>query len=112
MFSTYDLRVEYVPGKGHTVADAMSRWAYPASMALQDCSIHGSREGAEEMRKVIEEEVREGRMVGLLWYELYPQKMLVMGALDPGRVVSRGRMFREVCSLIESQISHCWCFEQ
>ena len=35
--SKFDITVQYVPGKTHIVADAMSRYAYPASKAFQDC---------------------------------------------------------------------------
>ena len=41
------------------VADALSRYAYPASRALQDCSWHGSIEDSEEMKKILEDEVEE-----------------------------------------------------
>ena len=40
--SKFDLEVKYVPGKSNLGADAMSRFAYPASKAMQDCSWHGS----------------------------------------------------------------------
>ena len=38
----FDVSVEYVPGKDTVLADALSRWAYPASEACADVSIHGS----------------------------------------------------------------------
>ena len=40
-FSKYDLVVQYMPGKDNVVADCLSRWAYPASVALRDISMHG-----------------------------------------------------------------------
>jgi hypothetical protein len=64
--SKFDLKVQYLPGKENVVADALSRFAYPASKAFQDASFHGSAEAREEMRAIIEEELREGRTVGLL----------------------------------------------
>ena len=34
LFSKFDLTVAYIPGKDNVVADALSRWAYPASKAF------------------------------------------------------------------------------
>ena len=49
------------------MADAMSRFAYPASSAREDVSFHGSADAKDEMRKIIEKEIQEGRMVGLVY---------------------------------------------
>ena len=38
--SHFRLDVRYIPGKDNVVADAMSRWAYPASSAREDVSFH------------------------------------------------------------------------
>ena len=40
--SQFDVQVMYIPGPENTVADALSRWAYPASSAREDVSFHGS----------------------------------------------------------------------
>ena len=40
--SLFDLHVSCLPGKHNTVADALSRWAYPASEGLQSTNIHGT----------------------------------------------------------------------
>ena len=40
--SKFDVEVKYVPAKDQIIPDAMSRFAYPASQAMQDCSWHGS----------------------------------------------------------------------
>ena len=42
--SLFDLHVSYLPGKHNTVADALSRWAYPASEGLQSTNIHGTEQ--------------------------------------------------------------------
>jgi hypothetical protein len=57
--SKFDIKVVYTPGKDHLVADALSRWAYPASKALADISKHGNRESTEEVGEIIKEEVQE-----------------------------------------------------
>ena len=51
--SKFDIKVQYLPGKENLVADAMSRYAYPARKALQDCTWHGSVEDDEEMREIM-----------------------------------------------------------
>ena len=66
LLSKFDLQVQYVPGKENGRADAMSRYAYPASKALQDCSFHGSREAADEMKRIIQKELEEERVVGFI----------------------------------------------
>ena len=47
-FAKFDLSVVYVPGKDNTVADCLSRSAYPAGKAWMDISSHGD---AEERRR-------------------------------------------------------------
>ena len=50
------LSVVYVPGKDNTVADCLSRWAYPAGKAWMDISSHGDAEETEEAKRIIEME--------------------------------------------------------
>ena len=52
ILSNFDLEIEYLPGSDNLVADAMSRFAYPASSAKQDVSWHFSFEGEKEMEKI------------------------------------------------------------
>ena len=57
--SQFDLEVRYIPGPENTVADALSRWAYPASSAREDVSFHGSAEAKEEVRRIVDEELEK-----------------------------------------------------
>ena len=52
----YNLSVVYVPGKDNTVADCLSRWAYPGGKAWMDISSHGDAEETEEANRIIEME--------------------------------------------------------
>ena len=52
----FDLTVVYVPGKDNTVADCLSRWAYPASKGLTDVSAHGDEAETAEAKRIIEME--------------------------------------------------------
>ena len=59
IFSKYDLTVGYIPGKENTIADILSRWAYPASQALRDISKHGSQQDKDEMEEMFRQEKEE-----------------------------------------------------
>ena len=52
----FDLGVVYVPGKDNTVADCLSRWAYPAGKAWMDISMHGDTKETAEAKRIIEAE--------------------------------------------------------
>jgi hypothetical protein len=56
IFSKFDLSVGYIPGKDNTVADVLSRWAYPASQAYRDVSKHGTEQDKEDMEAIMLEE--------------------------------------------------------
>ena len=55
-FAKFDLSVVYVPGKDNTLADCLSRWAYPAGKAWMDISSNGDTEETEEAKRIIEME--------------------------------------------------------
>ena len=61
LLSKFDISVAYVPAKDNVVADALSRWASPASTALNDSSIHGSDLDSKEMKAEIRRERKEER---------------------------------------------------
>ena len=54
--ANFDLSVVYVPGKDITVADCLSRWAYPAGKAWMDICMHGDAEENAEAKRIIEAE--------------------------------------------------------
>ena len=55
----FNLTICYVPGKDNEVADAMSRYAYPASQGFLDVSWHGTAEDDQAMRDIIKAEKKE-----------------------------------------------------
>ena len=55
-FAKLNLSVVYVPGKDNTVADCLSRGAYPAGKAWIDISSHGDAKETEEAKRIIEME--------------------------------------------------------
>ena len=64
--SQFDVEVQYIPGPENTVADALSRWAYPASSAREDVSFHGSAQAKAEVDDIIKEERALAKMVGVV----------------------------------------------
>ena len=56
------------PGGHKTVADCLSRWAYPAGKAWMDISSHGDAEETEEDKRIIEleEAMEEGDTKGFV----------------------------------------------
>ena len=83
VFSKYDLTVGYIPGKENTIADILSRWAYPASQALRDISKHGSQQDKDEMDEIIRQEKIEE--ASCMWIRLKnqpsPRNIFIQGVI-------------------------------
>ena len=101
MFSRFNLFVTYIKGPTNVVADAMSRWAYPACQAFQDVSVHGSAKAAEEVELLVAQEKEEE--------SLCVQHVQVRFACDPnghpirqwlqsGRLVAAHRVEPDFCA--------------
>jgi hypothetical protein len=56
ILSKYDLTVGYIPGKENTIADILSRWAYPAAQAYRDMCKHGNAQDKEEVEELERQE--------------------------------------------------------
>jgi hypothetical protein len=84
IFSRFNLEVGYIPGKHNTIADILSRWAYPASQAYRDISKHGSAKDKEDMDKIIQQE-REDEMTCMHIFQgdpaHRPKNVLVRGVV-------------------------------
>ena len=52
-FSKFDLHVVYTTGPVNPVGDFLSRWAYPANLALGDVSKHGTAEATGDVRDMM-----------------------------------------------------------
>jgi hypothetical protein len=86
--SQFDITVVYVPGPDNVVADAMSRWAYPASSARHDVSFHGSAEASEEVKKMVEEELAIAKTMAVMSRKR--RQPPACPALPPPEVVGAG----------------------
>ena len=56
LFSQFQLSIQYQPGHTNIPADAMTRYAYPASNERQDVSMHGSVTSATQVKQMAKEE--------------------------------------------------------
>ena len=54
--SNFDLTMVYVPGKDKTLADCLSRLAYPTSKGMTDVSAHGDEAQTAAAKTVIDME--------------------------------------------------------
>ena len=109
-FSRFDLSVGYVPGKNNTVADVLSRFAYPASEAYRDISKHGSVQDEDEMEGLILRERMEER--GCMYISAHKES----GVEQVSRwfrgevVVSQPPLIPEV-GAVRSTVTPPWQFE-
>ena len=104
--SKFDLEIKYIPGPDNVVADALSRFAYPASKAFQDSSFHGSEEARLEMKKIIEEELNESKMVGLIYQNSSPNEKNVLYIAGPMSRATLAKVTASQIYRVESQPSH------
>ena len=56
IFSQFNLTIVYQPGATNLVADAMSRYAYPASLERQDVCRHGTALASQQVKEMVHEE--------------------------------------------------------
>ena len=77
ILSKFDLEIEYLPGQENVVADAMSRWAYPATSERQDVSWHGTKGAKDDVQKQLAQEFRESP--ALLFLQTNPKKLQLIG---------------------------------
>ena len=100
ILSKYDLTVGYIPGRENTVADILSRWAYPASQALRDISMHGSEKDDLEMKRFIEEEKNiERACTYMLLRDPPTEKNLWVRGLGKKPGVGEGRLHNPLLSV-------------
>ena len=66
-----------MPGKENTIADCLSRWAYPAGKAYKDVSKHGSKEEDQVMREFIQQEKLEEKSCLLVLAKRQPTDLQV-----------------------------------
>ncbi|EPS66701.1 hypothetical protein M569_08076, partial [Genlisea aurea] len=72
ILSQFDVTIEYLPGNENVVADAMSRWAYPATSARQDVSWHGGAEAKHFASEQVAQDFLESR--GVMFLRVSPTK--------------------------------------
>ena len=78
----YDLTVVYVPGNDNTVADCLSRWAFPASKGMTDDAARGDEAETAEA-KIINNLERMMEEKGVKYF------VVMAGEAPLGRKVSR-----------------------
>ena len=105
--SQFDLEIEYLPGDENVVADAMSRWAYPATSAKQDVSWHGSQKAKHGAQDQQVQEFQESRALLVILKE--PKKLQLVGVENGHLVVPFHKVHfgpNSVFSLVMQQINY------
>jgi hypothetical protein len=83
VFSQFQLTIEYQPGSTNIPADAMTRYAYPASLERQDVSKHGSISSAKEakhmaLQETLQERQAESQLCSLCKRDLLSMDIFVL----------------------------------
>ncbi len=75
LLSKFKLEIRYIKGEKNPLADALSRWAYPAGCG-EDQFLHGTPEDAAKLSQMVEQEKNEEAMSYLVSFqkrdELFP----------------------------------------
>ncbi len=79
----YNITVARIPGMKNAAADALSRWAYPASREGNDVSWHGTAKDREKMKAIIAAEKEEEKTC-ILTKDAVPTEALLV-RMEPRR---------------------------
>ncbi len=78
LFSKFKLEIRFVKGENNELADAMSRWAYPAGCG-EDQFFDGTPQDAAQMQKFLEQDEKEA---GAYLVHMSPLELQVLPAFQ------------------------------